>query len=171
MPPNIPPQLASLLTWRGKSPAREPANVAVLLRELTDVVSGLALHPRRGPIVTGSLPWQRAANREWNELDDAALARRLDERFGWSPSTPIVRRGLELFLQARAALPVTPPAKLVVPRTVGEHALDAYCESLIAAGRSYDRGDWTREEYDRARAHLRAMIAAMVAGPPKPDQP
>ena len=64
--------------------------------------------------------------------------------------------------QARAALPVTPPAKLVVPRTVGEHALDAYCESLIAAGRSYDRGDWTREEYDRARAHLRAMIAAMV---------
>lgn len=99
MPYTIPPAVEARLSWRGRTLSRTPANVASLLREMPEVTTALELHPQRGVRVRGALPWQRDAHGDWNELDVAALQRRIAARFGWSPSPATVGRGVELFVR------------------------------------------------------------------------
>ncbi len=96
---SIPSTIEPRLSWRGRTIARTPANVAALLREMPEVTGALVMHPQRGVRVRGTLPWQRDARGEWNDLDSAALQRRLVSRFGWAPSPATVGRGLELFVR------------------------------------------------------------------------
>jgi len=96
---SIPPAIEARLSWRGRTIARTPANVAALLREIPEITGALELHPQRGVRVRGALPWQRDAHGEWNALDDAALQRRIAVRFGWSPAPATIRRGVDLFMR------------------------------------------------------------------------
>ena len=60
----------------------------------------------------------------------------------------------------------------VVPaRTLGDVGLDVYCEEILAAGRAYERGEISREEYDRTRKHYGTMIAAAMGWPQPPAPP
>jgi len=94
----IPAHVAALLAWRGRVVARTPANVCALLRFLPWTRSLRWDVDRRRIAVIGSIPWQRDF-RGWNDIDDAAVQRRLNEAFGTSFGVSTVRHGIELYAQ------------------------------------------------------------------------
>ena len=94
----IPSHVSELLAWRGRVVARTPANVVTLLRFLPWSGALRWDAARRRVAVVAALPWQRDL-RGWNDIDDAAVQRRLHDTFGASFGVPTVRAVVELYAQ------------------------------------------------------------------------